>query len=98
MASSNPRQQQQLWPTVHAQFPKPWGLPLMMSGMGTIPWLQLVDKHNRLFKNHNMEASLEMPIPVPSWILDNFHGMLQDPTDRYMQLTLYRYRGELFVS
>ena len=45
-----------------------------------------------------MEASVEVPIPVPNWILDNFHGMLQDPTDRYMQMTLYRYHPGNSIS
>jgi hypothetical protein len=44
-----------------------------------MPFAELLDKEKQLFRHHRMEASLEIPIGVPSWLLKDFSGMLQCP-------------------
>jgi hypothetical protein len=91
MASNDLEQQKSLWPTVHTQPPKPWTLPLIMTAVGTIPWLKLADKDDQLFKYHKMEANLQIDIGVPGWLRQDFADMLQSADGCTLDLAIYRY-------
>jgi hypothetical protein len=91
MASNDLEQQKSLWPTVHTQPPKPWTLPLIMTAVGTIPWLKLADKDDQLFKYHKMEANLQIAIGVPGWLRQDFADMLQSADGCTLDLAIYRF-------
>jgi hypothetical protein len=71
--------------------PKPWTVPLVMTTVAKMPFAELPGRGKNLFKHHRMEASLEIPIGVPSWLLDDFAGMLQCPGGETLNLTMYRF-------
>ena len=63
----------------------------MMTAFGTIPWLKLAAQNEQLFKSHKMEASLEVPIGVPGWLVNDFAAMLQSPDGCTLNLSIYRF-------
>ncbi|KAN0076088.1 hypothetical protein V8E54_007358 [Elaphomyces granulatus] len=56
-----------------------------------MPFAELPGRGKNSFKHHRMEASLEIPIGVPSWLLNDFSGMLQCPGGETVNLTMYRF-------
>ena len=74
-------------PVVHSTPPKPWTVPLVMTTVAKILFAELPGRGKNLFKHHRMEASLEIPVGVPSWLLNDFSGMLQCPGGEMLNLT-----------
>jgi hypothetical protein len=62
-----------------------------MTTVAKMPFAELPGRGKNLFKHHRMEASLEIPIGVPSWLLNDFSGMLQCPGGEMLNLTMYRF-------
>jgi hypothetical protein len=58
-----------------------------------MPWLELAEKDGQLFKHHKMEASFDVPLGVPAWILNAFRGMIQDPNGCSLAFTIHRYHA-----
>ena len=78
-------------PVAQSNPPKPWTVPLAMTAVARMPFVELLDKEKYLFRHHRMEASLEIPIGVPSWLLQDFAGMLQCPSGENLNVTMYRF-------
>jgi hypothetical protein len=62
-----------------------------MTATAITTFVNLTDRQDRLFKNHTMEASLQVPIIVPDWVLRDFKGMLQSVEGVTLEMVMYRY-------
>jgi hypothetical protein len=80
-----------LWPVVQRTLPKPWTVPLTMTATAMMPFVRLTDREEQLFRYQNMEASLQIRIGVPAWLLQDFAGMLQSPAGETLNMVMYRY-------
>jgi hypothetical protein len=62
-----------------------------MTATAMTTFVNLADRQDRLFKNHTMEANLQVPIIVPDWVLRDFQGMLQSVEGVTLEMVMYRY-------
>jgi hypothetical protein len=62
-----------------------------MTATGTLPFVRLCNKTDQLFKHHSMEASLQIPIGVPGWLVENFANMLQSANGCTLDLAIHRF-------
>jgi len=86
-------QLQASWAVAQKQLPKPWTLPLMMTAIGIMRFVSLIDRKHMLCKYQNMECSFEIPIEIPDWLRKNFGDMIQSFHDEALQLIAYRYHA-----
>jgi hypothetical protein len=100
MSHENQRKEllKQHWPIVHTNPPQPWTVPLVMTARASIPFVKLA-RNDQLFKNHNMEATMEILIEVPAWLLKDFSGMIQSHEGTVLEFYMYRFHfGSLTVK
>jgi hypothetical protein len=89
----------QQWPVVHKNPPQPWTVPLVMTAKASIPFVRLTERNEQLFKNNNMEATMEISIDVPAWLLKDFSGMVHSLEGTTLEFYMYRFHfGSLTVK
>ena len=72
-----------------------------MTATAMMPFVRLTHREEQLFRYQNMEASLQIPIGVPAWLVQDFAGMvmyryhygssltIQNWEDQWFQVTCY---------
>jgi hypothetical protein len=58
--------------------------------LGRMPFVRLTDREEQLIRYQNM-GSLQIPICVPAWLLQDLTGMLQSPAGKTLNIVMYRY-------
>jgi hypothetical protein len=70
-----------------------------MTARASIPFVRLTERNEQLFKNHNMEATMEISIDVPTWLLKDFSGMIRSLEGTTLEFYMYHYHfGSLTVK
>ncbi|KAN0068588.1 hypothetical protein V8E54_013312 [Elaphomyces granulatus] len=70
-----------------------------MTATASIPFVKLAERKEQLFKNHNIEATMEISIDVPAWLLKDFSGMIQCLEGTALEFYMYRFHfGSLTVK
>ena len=87
------------WPETYTEPPQPWTVPLSISAIGKLAYVDKIKQDDERMKYMNWTGQLEIPIQAPRWLLENYGAFIHNGSDDFLLvLDIFRFSRTTTMS